>query len=128
MDAELLAPLLTWQPDRTAAIRKASRDQATIVLADVGVERLSLTGAQVTSIVHASAVTGDELDVWRAQQLVWSAAHILRGIDQGAEPRLSVIAGGILVTGDLNLAVPARALTFLATATRHGADPAFTGI
>ena len=126
LDAEVLAPLHAWQPDRAAAIRKAYRDQATIVEADVNVERLDLTWGQVKTIVHGFMVTGDELAVWRTQQLAWSAAHILRGVEQGAEPRLSVIAGGILVTGDLNLRVPARALTFLSTATRHGADPALT--
>ena len=124
LDAQVLAPLTSWTPDRDALIRKAYRDQAVIVDADVNAERLDLTWGQVKTIVHGFMVTGDELAVWRTQQLAWSAAHILRGVEQGAEPRLSVIAGGILVTGDLNLPVPTRALTFLTTATQHGADPA----
>ena len=70
-------------------------------------------------------MTGDELSVWRVRELRDSAAKVLRGIEEGSEPRLRVIARGALVTAKPDLDIPRRAIDFLVRATQHGADPAF---
>jgi transcriptional regulator with XRE-family HTH domain len=126
LDDDVIAPLVAWAPDREALVQKAYRDRAVIVDADVNAERLDLTWGQVKTIVDGTTVTGDELSIWRTQQLTWSAARVLHGVEQGKEPRLEVIARGTLVTDDPDQDVPRRALSFLTRATRYGADPAFT--
>lgn len=125
LDDDVLAPLNEWAPDRGQAVEKARRDQAVIVDADATAERLDVTWGQVKTLVGGTTVTGDELSVWRVRELRDSAAKVLRGIEEGSEPRLRVIARGALVTAKPDLDIPRRAIDFLVRATQHGADPAF---
>lgn len=126
LDADVLAPLTDWVPDRARLVEKAWRDQAVIVDADANAERLDVTWGQVKTVVEGITIAGDELSVWRVRELAQSASEVLRLIERGAEPRLSVIAGGALIEANPELDVPRRALDYLVRATQHGADPAFT--
>lgn len=126
LDDDVLAPLNGWAPNRLLMVEKARRDRAVIVDADANAERLDVTWGQVKTLVGGTTVTGDELSVWRVRELSESAAKVLHGIEQGGEPRLTVIARGALVVANPNLDVPRRAISFLVRATQHGADPAFT--
>lgn len=126
LDAEVLAPLAEWSPDRGAMIAKARRDQAVIVDADANAERLDVTWGQVKTLVGGTTVAGDELSVWRVGELRDSAAKVQSVIERGDEPRLHVIARGSLINANPDLEIQRRAIDYLVRATQHGADPAFT--
>jgi len=125
LDPNVLAPLRAWNPDRPREVKRARKDQAVIVDSDATAEHLDVTWGQVKTLVDGTTVTGDELSIWRVQELRESARQVLRVIERGLEPTLDVVARGALITGNTTLDVPRQAMDFLVRATQHGADPAF---
>jgi len=126
LDPDVLAPLRAWIPDRPREVKRAREDQAVIVDADATAEHLDVTWGQIKTLVNGTTVTGDELSIWRIQELRESAQQVLRVVESGMEPTLDVIARGALISGNTALDVPRQAMDFLVRATQHGADPAFT--
>jgi len=125
LDLNVLAPLRAWIPDRPREVKRAREDQAVIVDADATAEHLDVTWGQIKTLVDGTTVTGDELSIWRVQELRESARQVLRVIERGVEPTLEVVAHGALITGNTALDVPRQAMDFLVRATQRGADPAF---
>lgn len=126
LDDDIMAPLAGWSPRPETTIRQARENQAVIVDADASAERLDVTWGQVKTVVGGITVEGDEWSVWRVRELADSTENILRTIESGEAPRLSVIADDTLIEADASLPVPRQAMDFLVRATQLGADPAFT--
>ena len=121
----VLDPLTNWVPDIARAHTEA-RDLIPIVVeADASVERLDINWAKVKTISEGVTVTGDDLSVWRAQQLNRSARQVLAGVWRGQIPELRAVEGHRAVLVDQKLDGPHRAMDFLIRATEAGADPAY---